>query len=287
MNKIQDYTLEMPKLFTPSSIPLLFTSNKHEKKRNISFLTLVTLTRIQVRCLLAGLFFGIMIHQNDAKIVNGVEEVFPGHESFEYIFSNPARFLEEKVKFILHYFDRVSQDEPQGLISFYRKRIDNFILDCDIKLKSMKIVTKNDFPRGIEEIPNAIHGDFANKFIGGGALHHGAVQEEILFVLKPECIVSILLCSKMEDNETVIIHGAEQFATYKGYGNEFMFEKDFKDETKVYNNHINNYILAFDALRGEDDYLALNMKRELIKAYCGFSSWSEIDDEIPIATGNW
>lgn len=33
------------------------------------------------------------------------------------------------------------------------------------------------------------------------------MQEEILFVLKPECLVSLLLCEKMEANETIIITG--------------------------------------------------------------------------------
>jgi poly(ADP-ribose) glycohydrolase len=37
--------------------------------------------------------------------------------------------------------------------------------------------------------------DFANKEIGGGVLGNGAVQEEILFLLFPEAIVSKLLCS--------------------------------------------------------------------------------------------
>jgi hypothetical protein len=32
--------------------------------------------------------------------------------------------------------------------------------------------------------------DFANKVIGGGVLSNGAVQEEILFVLHPELIIS-------------------------------------------------------------------------------------------------
>lgn len=35
--------------------------------------------------------------------------------------------------------------------------------------------------------------DFANKNIGGGVLGFGSVQEEILFVIHPELIVSVLL----------------------------------------------------------------------------------------------
>jgi hypothetical protein len=34
----------------------------------------------------------------------------------------------------------------------------------------------------------------AGRFIGGGALHGGCVQEEIMFALNPEAFVSMLLC---------------------------------------------------------------------------------------------
>lgn len=36
--------------------------------------------------------------------------------------------------------------------------------------------------------------DFANKSLGGGVLGNGAVQEEILFVIFPECLVSKIIC---------------------------------------------------------------------------------------------
>lgn len=40
-----------------------------------------------------------------------------------------------------------------------------------------------------------------------GVLTGGCVQEEILFVIKPECLVSLLICSVMKDNESIIISG--------------------------------------------------------------------------------
>lgn len=39
----------------------------------------------------------------------------------------------------------------------------------------------------IEEVPHALHADFANEYIGGGVLRRGAVQEEIRFTICPEC----------------------------------------------------------------------------------------------------
>ena len=36
--------------------------------------------------------------------------------------------------------------------------------------------------------------DFANKFIGGGSLGDGCVQEEIMFLNHPELYISMLFC---------------------------------------------------------------------------------------------
>jgi poly(ADP-ribose) glycohydrolase len=39
--------------------------------------------------------------------------------------------------------------------------------------------------------------DFANKRIGGGVLRNGCVQEEILFAIFPEAIVTKLMCTEL------------------------------------------------------------------------------------------
>lgn len=49
--------------------------------------------------------------------------------------------------------------------------------------------------------------DFANRFLGGGVLGLGAVQEEIRFCICPELIVTRLFCEALEDNECIIITG--------------------------------------------------------------------------------
>lgn len=49
--------------------------------------------------------------------------------------------------------------------------------------------------------------DFASSWIGGGVLGSGLVQEEILFLLNPELIVSRLFTEKLGDNECLIITG--------------------------------------------------------------------------------
>ena len=49
--------------------------------------------------------------------------------------------------------------------------------------------------------------DFANKFIGGGVLGRGCVQEEIRFLICPELILSRLFTEVLDDNECLIVKG--------------------------------------------------------------------------------
>lgn len=56
--------------------------------------------------------------------------------------------------------------------------------------------------------------DFASNWIGGGVLGSGLVQEEILFLINPELIVSRLFTEKLEDNECLIITGDDEMINY-------------------------------------------------------------------------
>ncbi len=76
----------------------------------------------------------------------------------------------------------------------------------------------------IEDTECELHADFANKYPGGGALEGGCVQEEILFVIKPECLLSMLCVRMLDDHEAFVVEGAERFASYKGYGRTWTFK---------------------------------------------------------------
>ena len=76
-------------------------------------------------------------------------------------------------------------------------------------------------------------------------LNDGCVQEEIMFVIKPECLVSILICEKMKDNESILITNAVQYSKYKGYSDTFEFE--VKNEID-FDQNILAYIAAIDAI---------------------------------------
>lgn len=100
--------------------------------------------------------------------------------------------------------------------------------------------------------------DFASSWIGGGVLSSGLVQEEILFLINPELIVSRLFTEKLEDNECLIItglslqikrrwslmvvvfilmsssSGSEQFSVYSGFSDSFEWAGPYDDNLPRY-----------------------------------------------------
>ena len=163
--------------------------------------------------------------------------------------------------------------------------INNF--DSNQKLCDIKVVEEGS----LFDSEAKFYVDFANQYIGGGVLSGGCVQEEILFTVKPEAVVSIFLMRKMDDNDAIRIDNIIQYSNYSGYGRTFKFEDDAtKDITKIkkYN------IIAIDAVctyssGGVDKE---SVERDLIKAYVGFNLINFDDEKVitmtkTIATGNW
>eukprot|EP00494_Astrolonche_serrata_P032494 UN32763 len=149
---------------------------------------------------------------------------------------------------------------------------------------------------GIGDHGKALEADFANKYIGGGAIGGGNVQEEIMFAVRPECMLSCLLCEMMKPNEAIIIIGSELFNEHKGYGGGFRWSGPHKDKTELIKSPVKdskcktlaNVIVAIDAIQGGARSLPA-MTREMIKAYSGFSiSNKSIGVKFDvIETGNW
>ena len=115
----------------------------------------------------------------------------------------------------------------------------------------IQIAKKSDIGQGLIEDQDLVQVDFANAFIGGGVLGEGCVQEEIRFIISPELIVSKFLCTKMEDNECIIITGSERFSSYTGYGRTYRLKDTvtISDDTPRDNrNRRKTQIVAIDAL---------------------------------------
>ncbi|KAK7310100.1 hypothetical protein RJT34_07370 [Clitoria ternatea] len=124
-----------------------------------------------------------------------------------------------------------------------------------------------------DQSSGAIEVDFANKFLGGGALRRGCVQEEIRFMISPELIAGMLFLPAMANNEAIYIVGVERFSSYTGYASSFRFSGDYVDEREVdILGRRKTRIVAIDALcsPGMRQYKANYLLREINKALCGF-----------------
>ncbi|KAE8686716.1 Poly(ADP-ribose) glycohydrolase 1 [Hibiscus syriacus] len=115
--------------------------------------------------------------------------------------------------------------------------------------------------------------DFANKYLGGGALNRGCVQEEIRFMINPELIAGMLFLPSMADNEAIEIVGTERFSDYTGYASSFRFTGDYVDKRNVDSlGRRKTRIVAIDALCSPrmKQYKLNYLLRETNKAFCGF-----------------
>eukprot|EP00053_Salpingoeca_punica_P015769 m.145920 g.145920 ORF g.145920 m.145920 type:complete len:690 (-) comp16795_c0_seq3:1113-3182(-) len=259
-------------------------------------LTTVSLSQQQIASLLCNAFFCTFPRRNSGSR----EAEFRNYPSinFNRLFAsgndecNPV--LAAKLRCLFHYFARVTERMPCGSLTFQRQAIMEPVewktsKSAVPKVKVFADGTIEDHGIGMLQV------DFANKRIGGGVLGFGAVQEEIRFMICPELIVSRLFVETIEDHESVIITGAEQFSKYSGYSSTFAWEGDFVDKTPFDEwGRRKTQIVAIDALVFSGNYAAqLNpatIDRELHKAYVGFvcplaaHSRGHLN---PVATGNW
>ncbi|TKY71116.1 Poly(ADP-ribose) glycohydrolase 1 [Spatholobus suberectus] len=204
-------------------------------------------------------------------------------ELFVSLYDDYSQKQENKIWCIIHYFERISSEMPKGIVSFERKVLPfkndsihisypdaNFwstsvIPLCKFEVHSLGLIE--------DQSSGAVEVDFANKYLGGGALGRGCVQEEIRFMVSPELIAGMLFLPAMADNEAIEIIGVERFSSYTGYASSFRFSGDYVDEREVDNlGRRKTRIVAIDALcsPGMRQYRANFLLREINKAFCGF-----------------
>ncbi|XXG89532.1 hypothetical protein AAC387_Pa12g1512 [Persea americana] len=207
---------------------------------------------------------------------------------FASLYPNVKQSQENKIKCLVHYFERVCLCTPTGFVSFERKVLPleqssvctcypdtDFWSKSTVPLCSFEILHSGFIE---DQQYEALEVDFANKYIGGGALHTGCVQEEIRFMISPELIVSMLFLSSMDDNEAIEIVGAERFSNYTGYASSFLFMGDYLDMGPVDSmGRRKTRIVAIDALckPGMRQYRVKGLLRETSKAFCGFLDLSK------------
>ncbi|ETO21079.1 hypothetical protein RFI_16125 [Reticulomyxa filosa] len=272
------------------------------------------------------------------------------------LFESCEKWAFHKLKCILHYFCQMAQDDirrnkwltsPSSLTqvraSSNASKIPSYMSSRSVLILRHKLPSQvtsyllhhntlpqnqgrlcnvNFFAEGsIEDSHGDVQIDFANKLIGGGVFGQGCVQEEIRFVINPECLVSLLVCEEMHANEAIAIVGTKQYSKYRGYGKTFEFVSHRNDVTPqvIVDKHANttvrtcSCIVAIDAEKynpqdTQNQFTVGKLRRELIKCYTGFSVpedvchfWPDFDEKgnfnangnnnngskVAIATGNW
>ncbi|KAM9338628.1 poly(ADP-ribose) glycohydrolase isoform 2-T2 [Symphorus nematophorus] len=274
--KIAQLALKLPEQ-VKKAIPLLRSGHP----------AAITLSQVQIACLLANAFFCTFPHRNTTS----QKAEYCGYPSinFSSLFGNWSERKKEKLRAILHYFKVVTDEDtrPNGLVTFKRRcDMDRHHWEsCREAMPKLHVTAQGTIET---EGAGMLQVDFACSWIGGGVLGSGLVQEEILFLIHPELIVSRLFTEKLSDNECLIITGAQQFSIYCGFGDSFEWagpheETLKKDEWR----RLQRQILAIDALNfkiRDEQYQLHKVKRELNKAYCGFKGHG---NEPDIATGKW
>ena len=194
-----------------------------------------------------------------------------------------------KTQMLLHYFQ-----ESQRRVASSDARLDGpFVMEVtcltpnaleDVLHQLLLPVVVMPLRHSIDDAHNMLKIDFANAYIGGGAIAYGCVQEEIMFAICPELIVSRLVVACMEDNVAVAFVGAEQFTKPTGYAFGLQYGGPHEAGEKDL-----SYIVAIDALQvqnPESQFTPAAIQREVIKAAAGMSCECVVGVK-DVATGNW
>ncbi|XP_075885818.1 poly(ADP-ribose) glycohydrolase-like isoform X2 [Nelusetta ayraudi] len=250
----------------------------------------ITLSQVQIACLLANAFFCTFPHRNTTSS-RGEYHRFPTI-NFNSLFGNWSERKKEKLRAIMHYFKVVTDENTKldGLVTFERRCLPDTDMQtwksCDQVMPRMHITSHGTIEN---EGTGLLQVDFASSWIGGGVLSAGLLQEEILFLMNPELIVSRLFTERLADNECLIITGSQKFSNSTGYGDSFEWAGPCEDSVPRDEwARRRRQILAIDAehyTQGREQYNMHSVLRELTKAYCGFRPTCA--GEPDIATGKW
>ena len=279
--RMVDLLVSSPDILT-CPLPLLSTGKTQS----------ITLSQHQISVLLVNAFFCTFPRRN-ARSNNAEFSSFP-FINFNTLFGLNHRRDEahlEKLKCLLSYFSRVVTNTPTGLVTFTRKCVEAGGLP-DWQSSQARLSRVSLAASGLIETEGAgmLQVDFANKFVGGGVLSSGLVQEEIRFTVCPELMASMLFTEVLADNEVLFVIGAEQYSGYTGYADSFTFSGRFQDTTSLDSaGRRETSIVAMDAIRftrSSLQYNTENVERELTKSFVAFSS-DHTDRLAAVATGNW
>ncbi|KAJ4462960.1 putative poly glycohydrolase [Paratrimastix pyriformis] len=276
---VQQSFLRLPTLFPEGTIPILSQGTD----RTLEF------TKIQCCALLSMMFFEAV------PFWGGDSDRMPPFDDFSHLHAGccPA-FLES----IFLYFQRMSKPAEQARLQNEKVTIHRRVLPTAETPTWGELTTPlapAHFSPSLRIQPDgAVEADFANRYIGGGVLQGGCVQEEIMFGMSPECLVSLLVCEYMLPNEVITLRGPELVGLCEGYGRKVRCTGEAPVAPGT--DWSRRLIVAMDALEcyqypAQHQYTPSLMDRELTKAYLAFAhdpTCAAIDPpDRPLTTGHW
>ncbi|CAG5134342.1 unnamed protein product, partial [Candidula unifasciata] len=278
--EMQKLALRLSEL-CPKAIPIL------KQRRNMK----LTFSQEQVACLLANAFFCTFPKRNFKSKHCLLPDI-----NFSNLFSDSQNSRKvEKLACIINYFQRVTSDMPKGTVTYARQHVvpEHDWPKMDKKFSNLHVSTSGTIE---DDGWGMLQADFANKYVGGGVLGHGLVQEEIRFIICPEMILSRLFTEALTDNEVLIMTGCLKICLHIGRHCDVpVYSGDYRDcpdrdewgrrytevvamDALVFNKYNNGYKTQF-----EKDKIF----RELNKAYCAFRG-NQFTVHLPaVCTGNW
>ena len=268
--------LRMPELFPSGEIPVLSPGSE----------ATVSFSREEIACLLVHMFLCTIQPATWNKYwVN-----------FHIWYDSQSPPVEAYLLSLLAYFEQLDMAGmppfPQHKVSFCRCVLlesPNWHVSS-VTLPQIKLSTSIDSESCLEV-------SFANKDIGFGT---SGTQEECKMAQNPEACVAMLLCPTLQENEALVIRGTQKVCEFEGIGREVRFRRLCPVNSSVW---VARTIIAIDAseLDGELDskcpIAELSeevLKRDVDKAYCGFScavkhlhTKFNAPTQIYISTGHW
>lgn len=255
----------------------------------------ICLSRSQAAVIMACIWFDLFDYNYISKGGTKLDDL--PTPTFENIYNNDNVFA---LQCLLNYFNRVNyylDKANNNRMEFINGRIiikRNVILDEPDWIDSSAPLSEIYIGEGyMDDSPAKIHVAYAHEYIGGPQIFNKSLsQEEILLLVRPECMIATLFCAKMNENESITVFGAEKMSQYIGYGSSVKFAGNHIDLcTKGCNSRETMSQIAvifMDAGKKTDsiDQCINDFGRDLKKAYCGYLSVN-MRPGTQIASGNW
>jgi len=266
--------LQLPVLFPGKSLEML---KRGEEKS-------VKLTRLQISCLLANMFF-CTIQENDTL----AKQNYRGHFTGERAPTGPLTFV-----FWLKSISGPTTIYLNSLVNYFKEvqtmtdaKLNETVNFERLVCKDDKVWNPKDSTAMIVDIEVHFEGrigdkeqvevDFANKHVGFGTT---GTQEELMLGTSPESCPIVLFNEVLEPSEAIVMVGAKKYGDFTGYGHRAVYTGPFQGDW----DWRNRKIIAIDAIAGPMNQLGdTTMWRELKKAWVGYKA-GEGDS---ISTGHW